>query len=124
MWTEHEMRQEDMKRLAEARSFRDVSRRIKKSVVNTRLDRPDLMLDLVGRRFLSDYRDCINYKPIEVTIEEIYPHMVKTRYFNKFKDQKTGEVHESGPFYACFSTADLVTKGIITFDTGRAEVVR
>lgn len=124
MWTEHEMRQEDMRRLAEARGFRDISRRIKKPVVNTRLDRADLMLDLIGRRFLSDYRDCINYKPIEVTIEEIYPHMVKTSYFNKYKDPKTGELHESGPFYTCFSTADLVAKGIISFNTGRAEVVR
>ena len=75
----------------------------------------------------TDISQCIGLLggriPVEVDSEDgkinknarivmLYPHMVRTEY-----------IHNNHTFTTCFSTADLVEKGLLSFATGKPEVV-
>lgn len=75
----------------------------------------------------TDISKCVGllgrYMPVEVDGENgkikknarivmLYPHMVRTEY-----------VHNNHTFTTCFSTAELVSLGMLSFATGKPEVI-
>ena len=107
-----------------SRAFRQVEKNhldSRKKVSNRRLDRLDLQLDLIGKIVPTTERDNYGNK-IKPVIKHVYPHMVECEC-KVIKETDDGNII-TGPFRICYSTSELVSYGVISFDSGRAEVVR
>lgn len=107
----------------DTRQYRAVTKKHHKNVNRAfinRIDRSDLALMLLGTFVKTDIFD--DYGRIEAMIIEVYPHNVLAQYYYRKKDENEKTLYY-GPINVSFSTADLVEKGIISFATGRAEVI-
>ena len=119
-------RMEARKSIKETRQYRQVPKNHEDSftrrVSNRYLDRPDLKIRLLGTFLKTDVFD--DYGRVNAMIIDVYPHCVRAQYFfkKKNKENKNKDII-SGPMYLCYSTSDLVEQGIISFATGRAEVL-
>lgn len=68
---------------------------------------------LLGRSFIFDMPSAFERKKKTLSVKEVYEHHLLCVYMN-------GDI----PMNISISTADLVTKGIISFRTGYPEVIK
>lgn len=118
-------RMEARKSIKDTRQYRQVPKNhddsFTKRVSNRYLDRPDLKIRLLGTFLKTDVFD--DYGRVDAMIIDVYPHCVRAQYLFKKKNKEDKKDIVSGPFYLCYSTSDLVEQGIISFETGRAEII-
>ena len=69
-------------------------------------------IKLLGRRIKVEVDSEDGKINKNARIVMLYPHMVKCEY-----------IHNKHKFTVCFSTADLVTNGLLSFATGKPEVI-
>ena len=114
------------KSIKDTRGYRQVPKNhddsFTKRVSNRYLDRPDLKIRLLGTFVKTDVFD--DYGRVQAMVIDVYPHHVRAQYFFRKKNKEDDKKDiVSGPLYLCYSTSDLVEQGIISFETGRAEVI-
>lgn len=81
-------------------------------------NRIDGLRSLIGRKVKTKiFGDDSRSYERNVEIKELYPHMAYCEY------QKGPENGQKRTFKICLSTADLVQLGLISFDSGYAEVL-
>lgn len=122
MSPEKEERAIDLKMAKSTSKYRYAGRlkRDKISTQDNKLTRIELRL--LGTFIPTDLYD--DFGKVESMIVAVYPHCVVAYYYFRKKDKDDNKkVHTTGPFKIGYSTADLVEKGIVSFNTGYAEVI-
>lgn len=123
MSPEHEKRAIDFKEAKSTAKYRNVGRlrKHRTSAKDNKLTR--IKYRLLGTFIPTNLYD--DFGKVESMIVEVYPHCVIAHYYFRKKDKDNkNKVHTTGPFKIGYSTADLVEKGIVSFNIGYAEVVK
>ena len=122
MSPEKEERAIDLKMAKSTSKYRYAGRlkRDKISTQDNKLTRIEVRL--LGTFIPTDLYD--DFGRVNSMIVEVHPHCVVAHYYFHKKDKDdNSKVHTTGPFKIGYSTADLVEKGIVSFNTGYAEVI-
>lgn len=122
MSPEKEERAIDLKEAKSTSKYRYAGR-LKRDKISTQ----DNKLTRIERRLLGTFIPTDLYDDfgnINSMIVAVYPHCVVAHYYfhKKDKDDKN-KIRVTGPFKIGYSTSDLVEKGIVSFNTGYAEVI-
>lgn len=122
MSPEHEKRAIDFKESKSTAKYRHAGRkRDKISTQDNKLTR--IKYRLLGTFIPTNLYD--DFGKVESMIVEVYPHCAIAHYYFRKKDKDNkNKVHTTGPFKIGYSTADLVEKGIVSFNIGYAEVIK